>query len=374
MTVGISSYEHVATSDTQERHRPYAKLPSLLQFQPKALSYILYKKPPKTRYSSFNIPKRDGASVTINAPSPELKLFQRNLSDFLQNCAAEINEGQKRKDQLAHGFKRDRSIVTNAVKHQKKRYVFNIDLKISSDHQFRPRPRLFHQGRQFHVHPKVATILAQIACHEKGLPQGSPCSPVISNLVGHILDIHLCRLASSNGCTYSRYADDITFSTNKPDFPGEHCQAGSRANTQMGSGRRAPENRHQTGFSDQSSEDANAIPRFTPGCHRPRRKPEGEYSNRISAQRPTFTPVYSRQANSNMSEQFLTPMEWSHRQKLMGRWRNLHGILGFMDASIVIISRWSPRWTPAEPRTRFDRKRSCTGDFSFQGFLRSESR
>jgi len=69
------------------------------------------------------------------------------------------------------------------------------------------------------VHPKVATILAQIACHENGLPQGAPCSPVISNLVGHVLDIRLCKLASANGCTYSRYADDITFSTNKPDFP-----------------------------------------------------------------------------------------------------------------------------------------------------------
>lgn len=65
----------------------------------------------------------------------------------------------------------------------------------------------------------MATVLAQIACYENGLPQGAPCSPVISNLVGHVLDIRLCKLAFENGCTYSRYADDITFSTNKPDFP-----------------------------------------------------------------------------------------------------------------------------------------------------------
>lgn len=69
------------------------------------------------------------------------------------------------------------------------------------------------------LHPKVATVLAQIACHENRLPQGSPCSPVFSNLVGHVLDIHLSSLALKHGCTYSRYADDITFSTNKPDFP-----------------------------------------------------------------------------------------------------------------------------------------------------------
>ncbi|MGH9552667.1 MAG: reverse transcriptase domain-containing protein, partial [Terriglobales bacterium] len=50
-------------------------------------------------------------------------------------------------------------------------------------------------------------------------PQGSPCSPVISNLVGHILDARLIRLARKYGCTYTRYADDLTFSTNRKDFP-----------------------------------------------------------------------------------------------------------------------------------------------------------
>jgi len=101
---------------------------TLLQFQPKAPSYILYKKPLPTRYTSFNMAKRDGGVRTINAPSPELRLLQRNLSDLLQNCVEEINECKKWKDQLAHGFKRDCSIITNAVKHRQRRYVFNIDL------------------------------------------------------------------------------------------------------------------------------------------------------------------------------------------------------------------------------------------------------
>ena len=62
-------------------------------------------------------------------------------------------------------------------------------------------------------------MIAQIACHENSLPQGSPCSPVISNLIAHLLDIRLVKLASKAGCTYSRYADDLTFSTNKKEFP-----------------------------------------------------------------------------------------------------------------------------------------------------------
>jgi RNA-directed DNA polymerase len=77
----------------------------------------------------------------------------------------------------------------------------------------------FIKDERFRLNPKVATILAQIACFKKSLPQGSPCSPVISNLIGNILDIHLVRLASRTGCSYTWYADDLTFSTNKHGFP-----------------------------------------------------------------------------------------------------------------------------------------------------------
>jgi len=192
----------------------------LLHFQAKTLAYILYKKPLPTRYSSFNMAKRDGGVRTINAPAPDLKLLQHNLSELLQNCVEEINKSKNLKDQLAHGFKRDCSIITNAVKHKKRRYVFNIDLNdFFGTINFGRVRGFFIKDANFMLHANVATILAQIACHENVLPQGSPCSPVISNLIGHVLDIHLCKLASNNGCTYSRYADDITFSTGKPDFP-----------------------------------------------------------------------------------------------------------------------------------------------------------
>lgn len=192
----------------------------LLQFQPKALSFILYKKPPLTKYTSFDVPKRGGGVRKIKAPAPDLSLLQRRLSDLLQNCVEEINQSRKRKDSLAHGFKRHRSIITNATKHQRRRYVFNIDLQdFFPSINFGRIRGFFIKDANFLLHDRVATILSQIACHENALPQGAPCSPVISNLVGHVLDIRLCKLASANGCTYSRYADDITFSTNKPTFP-----------------------------------------------------------------------------------------------------------------------------------------------------------
>ena len=83
----------------------------------------------------------------------------------------------------------------------------------------------FIKNNNFALRPEIATILAQIACHQNALPQGSPCSPVISNLIGHVLDIRLSKLAFEHGCTYSRYADDLTFSTNEPQFPPSIAKA-----------------------------------------------------------------------------------------------------------------------------------------------------
>lgn len=195
-------------------------LAKLLRFTPKAVSYILYKQPAATKYSTFQIPKKSGGQRTIKAPVERLKLLQRRLSGLLQDCHDEINVVYKRKDQIAHGFKRDRSIITNARQHRNRRWVFNIDLEdFFPSINFGRVRGFFLKSRDFALQERVATVIAQIVCHENSLPQGSPCSPIISNLVAHILDMHLVKLASECGCTYSRYADDITFSTNKKEFP-----------------------------------------------------------------------------------------------------------------------------------------------------------
>ena len=192
----------------------------LLDFKPKAVSYILYKQPEATKYKIFQIPKRNGGQRTIKAPIDALKLLQHRLSDLLQDCVDEINTANQRKDRTAHGFKRKRSIITNARQHRHRRWVFNLDLEdfFPSINFGRVRGFLL-KNRDFELHEDVATVIAQIACHENSLPQGSPCSPVISNLIAHLLDMRLVKLASEAGCTYSRYADDLTFSTNKKEFP-----------------------------------------------------------------------------------------------------------------------------------------------------------
>src|SRR5438876_1225449 len=94
---------------------------NLLNFKPAALSYILFKLSPAAKYQTFEIPKRQGGNRTIKAPTDKLKLLQEKLSVFLQDCLDEINEAKQRKDKIAHGFKRKRSIITNARQHRHRR-------------------------------------------------------------------------------------------------------------------------------------------------------------------------------------------------------------------------------------------------------------
>ena len=121
---------------------------------------------------------------------------------------------------LSHGFRRGHSIVTNARPHHGRRFVLNLDLKdFFPSFNFGRVRGFFIKSKAFELNEKVATLIAQIACYQNALPQGSPCSPVISDLLAHLLDVRLAKLAKKERVTYSRYADDLTFSTNQKSFP-----------------------------------------------------------------------------------------------------------------------------------------------------------
>ena len=192
-------------------------LADLLGFKASALGYILFKLPDAQKYKSFTIPKRSGGRRSISAPVPHLMLLQKKISILLNDCLAEI-EGKL--SSPAHGFKPGRSIFTNAAHHRGRRYVLNLDLKdfFPSIH-FGRIAGYFEKSRDFGLDPKTARIMANILCHNSSLPQGAPSSPVVSNLLARMLDIHLARLAKRNRLTYTRYADDLTFSTNLKVFP-----------------------------------------------------------------------------------------------------------------------------------------------------------
>lgn len=192
----------------------------ILNVKPQEVSYRLYILPEAEKYHSFAIPKRNGGKRLINAPKPWLKMLQKRLADVLYECVAEAEKTASSRRPLAHGFVKRYSIFTNASVHKNRRYVLNLDLEdFFPSFNFGRVRGFFIKDKRFRLNEKVATVIAQIACHNNELPQGSPCSPIISNLIGHLLDVRLVRLAEKYKCTYSRYADDLTFSTNRNEFP-----------------------------------------------------------------------------------------------------------------------------------------------------------
>lgn len=195
-------------------------LATLLGFKPNTLAFVVYKIPNSSKYTEFEITKKNGGKRLIKAPVAKLKNAQRRLANLLYQCVAEIEQTPPIRSPLYHGFSKSRSIVTNASRHSHRRFVFNIDIQdFFPSINFGRVRGCFIKDKKFGLHPDVATVIAQIACHDNSLPQGSPCSPVISNIVGGILDLRLVRLAKKSGCTYSRYADDVTFSTRLRYFP-----------------------------------------------------------------------------------------------------------------------------------------------------------
>jgi RNA-directed DNA polymerase len=172
---------------------------------------LLYKAPDSERYRHFDIPKRSGGMRRISAPHGLL----RQMQDKLHVAFKAHYDAHPR----AHGFIEKRSIATNAAEHVGKRWVLNVDLVDFFPSINFGRVRGLFMKPPFEMAPAAASVCAQIVTYRNGLPQGAPTSPVLSNFIAATLDRKLLRLARQHKLAYSRYADDITFSTNLAQFP-----------------------------------------------------------------------------------------------------------------------------------------------------------
>jgi RNA-directed DNA polymerase len=190
--------------------KDFEDVASMLEITPKHLHYILFKKKIASYYKSFDIPKKDGGSRNIWAPQHSLKALQDKLNKIFSLAYIP--------NITTHGFVKDRGIVTNATVHLRKRHVLNFDIE-----------DFFHSinfGRVrgvlksiFGMSEDAATVIANICCYNNVLPQGAPTSPILSNMVCFNLDKELRSIAKQHNCDYTRYADDITFSTTRQTFP-----------------------------------------------------------------------------------------------------------------------------------------------------------
>lgn len=156
-------------------------------------------------YRIFYIPKRNGGTREINSPSSILLYIQRWIYinilkniDLHENCV---------------GFRTGYSIRNNAEKHLNKNYILKLDIK-----DFFPSiniERVIAVFRNIGYSPKISYILAALCTLDNRLPQGSPTSPYLSNIIAKRLDKRLSEFCKKFGLNYTRYADDITISGNR---------------------------------------------------------------------------------------------------------------------------------------------------------------
>jgi retron-type reverse transcriptase len=174
----------------------------------------------RPHYVYFEIPKRSGGKRLLSAPHASLAAAQGwVLHNVLEKLPVEAP---------AHGFVQGRSTVTNARPHTGRDVVVNLDLS-----NFFPTitfPRVRGVFQRLGYSPAAATVLALlctepprrelaydgqrywVAVGERALPQGACTSPALSNQVARKLDRRLAGMCKKAGFTYTRYADDLTFS------------------------------------------------------------------------------------------------------------------------------------------------------------------
>jgi len=163
------------------------------------------------RYRKFHIRKKSGGLREIKAPCRQL--------DLILTCVNIMLKALYEPSESAMGFTSGRSVLTNAQVHVGHNYVFNIDLKdfFPSIVQARVWKRL--QLPPFNFTREVANVVAGLCCSRDDerdvnvLPQGSPASPLLTNAVCDKLDRRMRGVAKRFGLHYSRYADDMTFSS-----------------------------------------------------------------------------------------------------------------------------------------------------------------
>lgn len=192
------------------------------KFHPFTARHMNYYCNPKNafhRYRQFKIKKKSGGFRQITAP--------RNRSFmFMLDCLNEVLKAVYTPSQYVMGFTEGRSVVTNAAMHKGANYVFNIDLKDFFPSIEQPRVWKRLQLQPFNFPVPVASAIAGLCSMKETrkmldgtkkdfyvLPQGAPTSPIITNMICDKLDHRLGGLARRFGLNYTRYADDITFSS-----------------------------------------------------------------------------------------------------------------------------------------------------------------
>lgn len=182
------------------------------------------------RYNYFKLKKRDGKFREIMSPSKDLKYIQKWI---LVNILSKYPLAESCK-----GFRKNISICNNAKVHENSEVILKVDLlkfydTITEKRVYGVFKSLGYVNNLAYSFAKIATakhresywndfdenskeILKELVENKPSiLPQGAPTSPMLSNILATKMDYRFEALAKKLKFSYSRYADDLTFSINK---------------------------------------------------------------------------------------------------------------------------------------------------------------
>jgi RNA-directed DNA polymerase len=173
---------------------------SYLGISPSIIRQILHK--PRFHYRTFPLKKADGTNRTIQTPKTYLKVIHWWINDnvLLTNDMAEA----------VHGFIKGRSYITNAAAHVGAKHLLNLDISKFFPSITEQMIVEVFQGLGYGA--EGASLLARLTSLGGEAPTGAPTSPVLGNLVLGNFDQLVTELSGARHITYTRYADDLTFS------------------------------------------------------------------------------------------------------------------------------------------------------------------
>jgi RNA-directed DNA polymerase len=178
-----------------------------------AAQLLLIVRSANHRYKSYDIPKRSGGLRTIEHPARELKFLQRWMAENIF-ARAPIHP-------CATAYRRGFNVRRNAEVHTASRYYLKLDFEnffssiLLSD--VTSLVRNCANALPFILSEDDVSIIGATVTRRGRLVIGAPSSPIISNAALYNLDNVLCALGEAESCVYSRYADDIVFSTQTPN-------------------------------------------------------------------------------------------------------------------------------------------------------------
>lgn len=172
--------------------------------------FFLLIKNPSIYYCDYTIPKRNGGVRHISSPTLQLMAIQREI-------LKQILLPKFKAPSCCTGFVKNKNIIDNVKPHLKNIYVLKMDVK-----DFFPSIKQQQVQKLFETleySKKVSSILARLCCRYGSIPQGAPTSPILSNMVMQAVDEKIVQLCDNYNFVYTRYADDITISSNNEINP-----------------------------------------------------------------------------------------------------------------------------------------------------------